>query len=84
MVYRRGLLISNLTDMEHVGTFTTNEQQLVVTARKIRQFKEIIAQQRTLGSADEQLQPSLEMLRRLRQDFQQLGEQLIATSMAYD
>lgn len=80
MVYRRGLLISNLADMEHIETFTTNELQLVVTARKIRQFKEIIAQQRTLGAADEQLQSSLEMLKQLEQDFQRLGEQLMVTT----
>lgn len=66
--------------MEHIETFTTNELQLVVTARKIRQFKEIIAQQRTLGAADEQLKPSLEMLQRLERDFQHLGEQLLTTT----
>ncbi len=66
--------------MEHIETFTTNELQLVVTARKIRQFKEIIAQQRTLGAADEQLQSSLEMLKQLEQDFQRLGEQLMVTT----
>ena len=66
--------------MEHIETFTTNELQLVVTARKIRQFKEIITQQRTLGAADEQLQSSLEMLKQLEQDFQRLGEQLMVTT----
>jgi hypothetical protein len=63
--------------MEHLESFTTNELQLVVTARKIRQFKEIIAQQRALGASDGYLQPSITMLDCLEQDFQQLSLALL-------
>ncbi len=63
--------------MEHLEGLTTNEVKLVVTARKIRQFKEIIAHQRALGAADDLLEPSLATQRKLEEEFQQLSDQVL-------
>ncbi|MBO0948721.1 hypothetical protein [Fibrella forsythiae] len=63
--------------MEHLEELTPNEVKLVVTARKIRQFKEIIAQQRTLGADEALLEPSLATQHKLEQEFQQLSDQLL-------
>ncbi len=63
--------------MEHLESLTTNEVKLVVTARKIRQFKEIIAQQRALGAADDLLEPSLATQRKLEEEFHQLSDQVL-------
>ncbi|MEZ0486887.1 hypothetical protein [Fibrella aquatica] len=63
--------------MAYLEGLTTHEVKLVVTARKIRQFKEIIAQQRALGAADELLEPSLDTQRKLEKEFQQLSDQVL-------
>ena len=67
--------------MNQLDSLTTNEVKLVVTARKIRQFKEIIAQQRAMGATDDLLEPSLATQRKLEEEFHQLSDQVLKTAL---
>lgn len=62
----------------------TNELEirLVVTARKIRQFNEIMAKQRALGADDNFLQTSINQRDDLEREFQWLSAQVRATEVA--
>lgn len=62
----------------------TNELEirLVVTARKIRQFNEIIAKQQALGADDAFLQTSVSQRDELEREFQRLSAQVRATEIA--
>ena len=62
----------------------TNELEirLVVTARKIRQFNEIMAKQRALGADDNFLQASINQRDELEHEFQWLSAQVRATEVA--
>lgn len=61
----------------------TDEQEilLVVTARKIRQFNEIMIKQRALGADDDSLQASIDQRNELEQKFQWLSVQVRAVEV---
>ena len=67
--------------MNQLESLTINEVKLVVTARKIRQFKEIVAQQRALGAADDLLEPSLATQHKLEEEFHQLSSQVLEAAL---
>ena len=58
----------------------TNEPEirLIVTARKIRQFNEIMVEQRALGAGDVSLQTSVSQRDELEREFQWLSTQVRA------
>lgn len=62
----------------------TNELEirLVVTARKIRQFNEIMAKQQALGADIALMQASVSQRDELEREFQWLSAQVRATEIA--
>ena len=58
----------------------TNEPEirLIVTARKIRQFNEIMVEQQALGAGDVSLQTSVSQRDELEREFQWLSTQVRA------
>ena len=69
--------VDTRSDLVMIEKYSEIEKQLFATARKIRQFKTIDAQQRALGVLETHFQSSNEMLRRLEQDFKKLSEALL-------
>ena len=64
--------------MDQLTDFAVIERRLVVTARKIRMFKETMARQRELGVTNELLDSSLSMLQRMEQEYKKLAEALLS------
>ena len=58
------------------------EIRLVVTARRIRQFNEIMTKQRALGADEAFLQVSVSQRDELEREFQWLSAQVRATKVA--
>ena len=58
------------------------EIRLVVTARKIRQFNEIMTKQRALGADETSLQASVSQRDELEREFQRLSAQVRASEVA--